>query len=93
MFDIRKIQEQAIWEAVKRKSSEETAEEIVYGTDGTAADQDPAAWVNGTMHRLEAKFSTADVKQIRMSCQCGRKAGAGKRIGCIFFQYGGICRI
>lgn len=71
MFDIRKIQEQAIWEAVKRKSSEETAEEIVYGTDGTAADQDPAAWVNGTMHRLEAKFSTADVKQIRMSCQCG----------------------
>ena len=71
MFDIRKLQEQAIWEAVKRKSSEETAKEIVYGTDGKAADQDPAVWVNGTMHRREAKFSTSDVKQIRMSCQCG----------------------
>lgn len=36
MFVIRKIQEQAIGESVKNKSSEATAKAVVYGADGTA---------------------------------------------------------
>ncbi len=71
MFDIRKIQEQAILEAVKSKSSDETAKAIVYGEDGSAVNQDNATWVDSTMHRLESKFDTATTKQIRMGCQCG----------------------
>jgi len=71
MFDIRKIQEQVIYEAVKSKSDDETAKEIVYGNDGLAKTEDNANWVKSTMHRLENKFNQATTKQIRMNCQCG----------------------
>lgn len=71
MFDIRKIQEQVIYEAVRSKSDDETAKEIVYGNDGLAKTEDNANWVNSTMHRLENKFNPATTKQIRMACQCG----------------------
>lgn len=71
MFNIRKIQEQAIFEAIKSKSSDDVAKAIVYGEGGTAASQDNAAWVNSTMHRLESEFDTVTTKQIRMGCQCG----------------------
>ena len=71
MFDIRKIQEQVIYEAVKRKSNDETAKAIVYGEDQAETSEDNARWVNSTMNRLESKFDSATTKQIRMSCQCG----------------------
>ena len=71
MFDIRKIQEHAIYEAVKNKSDAQTAKEIVYGNDELAKTEDNAGWVKSTMHRLENKFDQESTKQIRMSCQCG----------------------
>ncbi len=71
MFDIRKIQEQVIYEAVKRASSEETAKEIVYGSNPLSESENNPVWVKSTMKRLENHFDLADRKQIRMNCQCG----------------------
>ena len=66
MFNIRKIQEKVIYEAVRNHSDAETAGEIVYGKDEVNAD-----WVKSTMRKLENKFNRDAVKQIRMNCQCG----------------------
>ncbi|MDP4133241.1 MAG: DUF6144 family protein [Bacillota bacterium] len=71
MFDIRKIQEQVIFEAVKNKSNTKMAEEIVYGCDGLAKSEANADWVKSTMRRLENKFNEETTKEIRMNCQCG----------------------
>ncbi len=70
MLDVRKIQEQVIFEAVKSKSNEETAREIVFGENRDNEEENPL-WVKSAMARLEAKFDPDKVKQIRMSCQCG----------------------
>lgn len=69
MFNVREIQEQVLFNAIK--SNTETANEIVYGYDGSAKDENNAEWVKATMHRLESKFDQKTTKQIRMSCQCG----------------------
>jgi len=66
MFDIRKIQEQVIFQAVKAKSNDETARDIV--GDGT---EDNPTWVKNTMKRLAGHFDPTTVKKIRMNCQCG----------------------
>lgn len=66
MFDIRKIQEQAIFNAVKNESDEDTAETIV--NHPLENNQD---WVANTMKRLEESFDSPTVKSIRISCQCG----------------------
>lgn len=71
MFDIRKIQEQVIFEAVRNYSDAETAGEVVYGKDEAAKGEANADWVKSTMRRLENKFDANAVKQIRMNCQCG----------------------
>lgn len=71
MFDIRKIQEQAIFRAIRAASDEETAAKIVFGEHGQCAPEDNAAWVKATMKRLEDSFDRAAVKEIRMNCQCG----------------------
>lgn len=71
MFDVRKIQEQVIYEAVQKRSNANTAKEIVYGKDGLAINDNNADWVKSTMHRLESKFDQETTKVIRMSCQCG----------------------
>lgn len=71
MFDIRKIQEQVIYEAVKRECDDTTAKAVVYGDDGSARSQDNASWVKSTMRRLENKFDPETTKRIRMACQCG----------------------
>lgn len=71
MFDIRKIQEQAIYKAVTSASNDEMAKEIVYGNDGLARAEDNPTWVKSTMRRLENNFSDKTVKEIRMHCQCG----------------------
>lgn len=71
MFNIRKIQEKAIYEAVKSESSEETAREIVYGKDDRCKGESNSIWVNSTMKRLENKFDAQTTKSIRMKCQCG----------------------
>ncbi len=71
MFDIRKIQEQVIFSAVKAASNDETAAKIVYGEHDLSSSEDNATWVKSTMNRLENQFDRSSVKQIRMNCQCG----------------------
>lgn len=71
MFDIRKIQEEVIFEAVKNYSDTETAKEIVYGVGESAKIDDNPSWVKSTMSRLENKFDQEQIKGIRMGCQCG----------------------
>ncbi|MDO9680584.1 MAG: DUF6144 family protein [Bacteroidales bacterium] len=66
MFDIRKIQEQIIFNAVKNESNSETAKMIVSGNN-----EDNPTWVKNTMRRLEETFDAPSIKKIRMSCQCG----------------------
>ena len=71
MFDIRKIQENVIYESVKAESSTETAREVVYGKEQPAGTGCDADWVKAAMHRLESRFDYDTIKKIRMSCQCG----------------------
>lgn len=66
MFNIRKIQEQALYTAVKNESNEDTAIQIVNNIQ-----EDNSSWVNNSMKRLEEKFDSLTVKKIRMNCQCG----------------------
>ena len=66
MFNIRKIQEQVIFGAVKAESNETMAQTIVNG----ASESNPV-WVKNTMKRLEDNFDLLTVKKIRMNCQCG----------------------
>lgn len=71
MFDIRKIQEQVIFNAVKAESDDGTAATVVYGAQDCNASEDNPTWVNAAMGRLEKRFDPSTVKQIRMRCQCG----------------------
>lgn len=71
MFDIRKIQEQVTFSAIKAASNDETAKKIVYGEYERYSSEDNATWVKSTMKRLENHFDRSTVKQIRMNCQCG----------------------
>ncbi|MBW9158718.1 DUF6144 family protein [Clostridium tagluense] len=71
MFDIRKIQEQVIFGAVKNASDNKMATKIVYGEHELSSSEDNATWVKSTMNRLESNFDRSTVKQIRMNCQCG----------------------
>ena len=71
MFNIRKIQEQLIYKAVKAVSSDETAETIIFGEQRLSSSEDNASWVKSTMKRLEDYFDRSAVRQIRMNCQCG----------------------
>lgn len=71
MFDIRKIQEQVIYKAVKDASDDNTAKAIVYGDLNQFLTEDNPTWVKSTMKRLENRFCRSTVRQIRMNCQCG----------------------
>ncbi len=75
MVNIRKIQEQVIYSAIKAASNDETAAIIVYGEQGLFSSEDNATWVKSTMNRLENHFNRSTVKQIRMNCQCGYGMG------------------
>jgi predicted hydrocarbon binding protein len=66
MFNIRKIQEQAIFAAVEAESNESIAQKIVSNEF-----EDNPTWVKNTMKRLENNFDVLTVKKIRMNCQCG----------------------
>ncbi len=66
MFDIRKIQEQVIYSAVKAESNDRIAGEVVNHND----EPDPL-WVKNTMKRLENNFDATTLRRIRMNCQCG----------------------
>lgn len=66
MFDIRKIQEKVLHDAVKAESNEAVALEIV----GNHFETNPE-WVSNSMKRLEDRFDKPAVKKIRMNCQCG----------------------
>lgn len=71
MFDIRKMQEQTIINAIKAVSDDETAHKIVFGECKSAASENNAIWVSNMMKRLETNFPAPMVRQIRMNCQCG----------------------
>ncbi|AGX42981.1 DUF6144 family protein [Clostridium saccharobutylicum] len=71
MFDIRKIQEHVIYEAVKDERNEDIAREVVYGKDESCKSENNGIWVKSTMKRLESKFDKETTKKIRMKCQCG----------------------
>lgn len=71
MFNIRKIQEQAIFKAVKEVANESTAKEIVYGDQEHYIATENPVWVKSTMQRLEKCFDRPTLKKIRMNCQCG----------------------
>lgn len=71
MFDIRKIQENVIYDCVKARSDEATAREVVYGSEQKAVEEKNEEWVKSSMRRLESRFKDETVKEIRMSCQCG----------------------
>lgn len=71
MFDIRKIQEQVIYQEIKAISDEDVAKAIVFGPDALAKSEDNPAWVKATMERLEKQFDQDTVVQIRRNCQCG----------------------
>lgn len=71
MFDIRKIQENVIYEAVRAESNADVAGEVVYGCDRAARAEDDPDWVKSAMHRLEDRFDVQSIKKIRMNCQCG----------------------
>ena len=66
MFNIRKIQEQVIYTAVKEESDENTALQVI-----DYPEEENPAWVNNTMNRLNKAFDDLTVKKIRMNCQCG----------------------
>ena len=66
MFDIRKIQEQVIYNAVKAESDDTIALKIVNGDK-----ENNPTWAKNTMKRLEAHFDKSTIKKIRMNCQCG----------------------
>lgn len=70
MFDIRKIQERIIYEAVKVESNADVANEVVCGCKKNHTENN-SDWVKATMRRLEDKFPVETIKKIRMSCQCG----------------------
>ena len=71
MFDIRKIQENIIYEAVRAESNEDIANEVVYGKDNMSKAENNSDWVKSSMIRLENNFETETIKKIRMNCQCG----------------------
>lgn len=71
MFDIRKIQEKAIYEAVSAESNADVAAEVVYGPEEADHMENNPEWVKSAMDRLESRFSCETVKKIRMNCQCG----------------------
>ena len=66
MFDIRKIQEQVIYNAVAAESDDAMAHVIVDGNQ-----ENNPTWVKNTMKRLERHFDKSAVKRIRINCQCG----------------------
>lgn len=71
MFDIRKIQEQAILNAIANASNQETAKNIVFGKNNEFSSEDNPTWVKNTMKRLETQFDESSAIKIRMNCQCG----------------------
>lgn len=71
MFDIRKIQEQVLFDAAKNASNEEIAGQVVYGNEKIGNSEDNPTWVKNCMNRLESQFDKNAVVQIRMNCQCG----------------------
>ncbi|NLW90114.1 MAG: hypothetical protein GXY34_00735 [Syntrophomonadaceae bacterium] len=77
MFEIRKIQEQVLFSAIKSASNDKTASGIVY----VEHEEDDATWVKSTMARLENCFDSSEVRQIRMNCQCGY--GIGEKLALV----------
>lgn len=71
MFDIRKMQENALYHAVEVECNADVANEVVFGEGLSATAQKNADWVKSAMQRLESKFERSTIKNIRMNCQCG----------------------
>ena len=56
MFDIRKIQEQVIYGAVKSASNEEMAKKVVYGKDELAKIEDNSTWVKSIWKDIDIRL-------------------------------------
>lgn len=54
MFDIRKVQEKVIYEAVKAESNADVAGEVVYGCGQSAHTENNSNWVKSAMRRLKS---------------------------------------
>ena len=70
-MEIRKQQEQKLYNVVLEQSDVATAKQIVFGEQKSARKESDPAWVQSSMRRLEQTFDRKTVKSIRMSCQCG----------------------
>lgn len=71
MFDIKSMQEAALYEAVKAERGAAAADQVVYGPDGSSRAESGPAWVTSAMRRLEGAFDGETVRKIRRACQCG----------------------
>ncbi len=69
MFDIRKIQEEGLFNVIEGCRNTELARKIVYGKGDVH--EDDSEWVKSTMSKLEESFNDSQVENIRMKCQCG----------------------
>lgn len=56
MFDIRKIQENIIYEAVRAESNEDIANEVVYGKDNMSKAENNSDWVKSFNDSLRKQF-------------------------------------
>ena len=59
MFNIREIQENVIYEAIKSESNESIAGEVVYGREGAAQTETNPDWVRSAMQHHSAKSYTS----------------------------------
>ena len=59
MFEIRKVQEQVLYNAIKAESNNEIAQKIVKGIK-----ENNLTWVKNTMKRLEDNFDKSTIKKI-----------------------------
>lgn len=68
MFDIRKIQEQILFDRIRDIRNASIANDIVFGD---SKDLNDAAWVKSITQKLEQTFAHDELVALRMNCQCG----------------------
>ena len=92
MFDIRKVQEKVMYEAVRAKSNADVAGEVVYGCEKAAHTESNSDWVKSVMRRLENKFESelmagaASIEEFTNS-EKAKAAGLFCKGGELFLQF------
>lgn len=67
MFDIRKVQEKVIYEAVKAESDTDVAGEAIYGCGRTVHTENNPNWVKSAMRR-KPRLLVYSVKTVNSFC-------------------------